>query len=145
MQIPERVKKIGRIARTVFRIGFITIGCLSLATILIVKFDRPAQTSKSITIQDEIFEQTRELNHRIKLCDEMIDSMNPSPDYQNMAAFHCGMMWVQMKKLEAFVTAAHVQDPTASLMVVETFRTAARYAEYQKAINQPFFKPSSQE
>lgn len=105
----------------------------------------PPEDIKQLALEHEFRMQAKELDHRTHVCNEMVDNMTSSPEYLGTTAFQCAMMWKQLKLFEAFVTTMRIQDPEVKPLVEMAFRTAARYAEYQTAINRPNFKPSPQE
>lgn len=82
----------------------------------------------------------QELSHRIQICSQAIDAM--SPQFSD-AGFHCSMMWLEMKKIEAYMEKNN-QKPDIEMkhLIMQTFNTAARYAEYQAAVNRPIFRPT---
>lgn len=140
IQISEKVKKISQTTRKILFGTLTSIGAAVVAVSIIILFNIPTtQDPKVMAIHEEFLVQADELDHRIKLCNAQIDNM--SLNYSDTAAFHCGMMWEQMKKFEALVVTLELKEPETATLVDRSMRTAERYAEYQKAINNLTSKP----
>lgn len=131
------LKRILRI--TVFTFGIATIVILALTGLIL--YNTPEPDSHAAAVHHEFQVQAAELDRRIRVCNNMIDGMLPGTNYINGAASHCALMWLQMKHLQLFVTEQNISDPTIAPLIESSFRAAARYAEYQKAMDHPQYNP----
>lgn len=126
---------------------FIRKTLITAAVVLVLMFSAaiffaPRISTQQLAIQHEFEMQSLELSHRISNCNNAVDSMVPGTAYINAAAAHCALMWMQMKRLEAITIQARIPPITIHPLIEETIRAAARYAEYQTAMNRPQYHSS---
>lgn len=143
MVISEKVKMVGRMIKSIVRFIAYAIGMFVITgAIGYALYQRPQGSSalKAAAVHHEFLAQGSELERRIKNCNDQIDNINP--ELVSGAALHCALMWMQMKRFQTFVGQMHIQDPDVQPLIEGSLRAAARYAEYQTAINNPGFKPS---
>jgi hypothetical protein len=143
MPIPQTLKTVGRWTRRIIHATTLIVGGLviaSLIALMIIGYNTP-QDSHAAAVRHEFEVQVAELDHRIHVCNSMIDGMIPGTSYVNGAASHCALMWTQMKHLELFVVEMHISKSNIDPLIEGSLRAAARYAEYQKAMNRPQYNP----
>lgn len=145
MPIPERLKIVGRWTKRITKIVIYSVGVIAIVAGVfgfVAIFNPPPENPKVQAIKHEFRMQAMELDRRTQICNSMVDSMVPGTSYMNAAASHCALMWMQMKRFQMFVGTMHISDPEIQPLLENSFRAAARYAEYQKAMNRPQFHSS---
>lgn len=141
MKLFNIVRILARVIRSVLHVATVAVGAVAIIGLVVyLMYAPPPQNAKSVAIHHEFDMQSIELDRRIKVCNEQIDNFNP--EYTEGPALHCAQMWVQMKRVQAFVVQLHIANPETPSLIEGAFRAAARYAEYQAAVNHPRFKPS---